>query len=263
MAPVPSVPGLRSAAASAAEGAAKASNSSAICTAGAATVAVVAAVGRRRRPEILRRAEAAKPPADPADLADPAPIAIPFLGEPGYRRYIANCPGDAGFDPANFAGDDIKSFINQREAELKHCRLAMLAAVGWPLAELDEQSIAKAMNWNDALAKNEMAPSLLNGGLLDNKYGALFLGFFLVGGAIIDLNKPIDSDPGDYEFDPLKLEKVTPPVIGGFIRKERRWMAEAELKNGRLAMIGITAFVAQEFVSKIPVVAETPALFGR
>jgi Chlorophyll A-B binding protein len=34
-----------------------------------------------------------------------------------------------------------------------------------------------------------------------------------------------------------------------------------EIKNGRLAMIAITAFSVQEFVSKIGVVDETPIFF--
>jgi hypothetical protein len=38
-------------------------------------------------------------------------------------------------------------------------------------------------------------------------------------------------------------------------------MEEAEIKNGRLAMIAISAFVFQEFASKLPVVQETPYLF--
>ena len=38
-------------------------------------------------------------------------------------------------------------------------------------------------------------------------------------------------------------------------------METAEVKNGRLAMIAITAYVFQEAASGVPVVQETPYLF--
>jgi myo-inositol-1-phosphate synthase len=38
-------------------------------------------------------------------------------------------------------------------------------------------------------------------------------------------------------------------------------METAEIKNGRLAMIAITAFAAQEFATGVSVVNETPFLF--
>ena len=51
-----------------------------------------------------------------------------------------------------------------REAEIKHSRLAMLAAVGWPISELFHKEIAQSMGWTSILASNDRAPSLLNGG---------------------------------------------------------------------------------------------------
>ena len=44
-----------------------------------------------------------------------------------------------------------------RGTEIKHARLAMLAAAGWPLSE--------KLNLNPDLLVNGRAPSLLNGGL--------------------------------------------------------------------------------------------------
>merc|ERR1719450_1094394 len=55
-----------------------------------------------------------------------------------------------------------------REAEIKHARLAMLAAVGWPLAEMLNPFIALD-------GHNGRAPSLFNGGLFDGP-----VPFFLV-----------------------------------------------------------------------------------
>ena len=52
----------------------------------------------------------------------------------------SSVPGDRGFDPFNFSSNEhsLQWYCN---AEIKHARLAMLAAVGWPLAELMNKSI--------------------------------------------------------------------------------------------------------------------------
>ena len=87
--------------------------------------------------------------------------------------------GDKGFDPLGFA-NSIEKLRIYREAELKHGRLAMLAALGWPVAEELNGPLAKAFGMKSLLiaspvavvAGNSMAaetlsrnPSLLNGGL--------------------------------------------------------------------------------------------------
>ena len=64
--------------------------------------------------------------------------------------------------------------------------------------------------------------------------------------------KPEGYTPGTLGFDPLSLYRA---------RKTKKSMEEAEIKNGRLAMIAISAFVFQEFATKLPVVVETPYLF--
>merc|ERR1712227_659896 len=81
--------------------------------------------------------------------------------------------GDFGFDPLNLGTDG--NFLRYREAELKHGRLAMLAAVAWPLQEIFHPIIvdaARASNFvapffvRDVLAETDgKSPSLLNGGL--------------------------------------------------------------------------------------------------
>ena len=52
-----------------------------------------------------------------------------------------------------------------REAEIKHGRLAMLACVGWPMAELLDKGLASTFNLPPMLTKTGASPSLLNGGL--------------------------------------------------------------------------------------------------
>ena len=87
--------------------------------------------------------------------------------------------GDKGFDPLGFA-DSVEKLRIYREAELKHGRLAMLAALGWPASEALDKPLASAMGMKSLLVSTPVgvangvaeqgeallrAPSLLNGGL--------------------------------------------------------------------------------------------------
>jgi hypothetical protein len=189
------------------------------------------------------------------------------LGAPAYRAFAANVPGDAGFDPLGLWTDpDMGTFagipLDMRDAEIKHGRLAMLAAVHWPLAELFQPKLAEALGRPSLLTENGLNPSLLNGGLAGNQTLDVFLCMMLVAAAPIDLGKKKGSAPGDYDMDPLGLQDFAPPAaLSKFLPEGRPWMAEAEVKHGRLAMVAIVAYAAQEFVTKVPVVQETPVLF--
>ena len=61
--------------------------------------------------------------------------------------------------------------------------------------------------------------------------------------------------PGDLGFDPLGLlpDKDAP--------ERRKRMLEQELTHGRTAMLAIVGFAIQEFLTKVPVVEETPQFF--
>ena len=52
--------------------------------------------------------------------------ALPFAPRP--KLLDGSLPGDVGFDPFGFAGDDKASLMNMREAELKHAVSAYFAA---------------------------------------------------------------------------------------------------------------------------------------
>ena len=153
---------------------------------------------------------------------------------------FAECPatldgsmaGDVGFDPLCFAMDD-GALMNYREAEVKHARLAMLAAAGWPLSELLDSKIASLFNLTPLVDDNNRVPSLLNGGLgkVSPLYWLLVVGLASAVDAY-GLTKVNNDDyrPGDLGFDPLSL----------YNNKEeswKKWMETAEIKNGRLAMV--------------------------
>eukprot|EP00588_Corethron_pennatum_P026952 CAMPEP_0194324278 /NCGR_PEP_ID=MMETSP0171-20130528/27192_1 /TAXON_ID=218684 /ORGANISM="Corethron pennatum, Strain L29A3" /LENGTH=114 /DNA_ID=CAMNT_0039083139 /DNA_START=78 /DNA_END=419 /DNA_ORIENTATION=+ len=54
---------------------------------------------------------------------------IPFVDCPSVLD--GSMAGDVGFDPLGFAKSPLH-LTTYREAEIKHARLAMLAAAGWP-----------------------------------------------------------------------------------------------------------------------------------
>jgi hypothetical protein len=163
-------------------------------------------------------------------------LALPFLERPIASR-IADTPGDRGFDPFNFSNN--KDALQwYRDSEVKHARLAMLAAVGWPLAELMNKSI-------------DRAPSVLNGGL--GKVSPVFWAGLLTALSAVELLGIFTENNGNYGFDPLGLFGKT--------QEDRKFKMEAEIFNGRLAMLAIVGFAIQEFVMQTPVIEQTPLFF--
>jgi len=182
--------------------------------------------------------------------------ALPFVARP--KLLDGSLPGDVGFDPLGFAGEDMNSLLYMREAEIKHSRLAMLAVVGWPLAELFDKKLAALMNAPDLLTKTGESPSLLNGGLekINPAYWALIVGISGLIEEAADEKKKADGKNyivGDCGFDPLGLFPTE--------RAEKFKMQEKEIKHGRIAMMALLGFVVQEALYRVPVVAETPFFF--
>ena len=198
------------------------------------------------------------------EAAAPAPIeeelpamstSMPFMARPA--ALTGALAGDVGFDPLGFAKSEA-DLMNYREAEVKHARLAMLAAAGWPISEVFDKKIATALGMTPLVDAADRAPSVLNGGL--GKVSPIYWVAVLGAAAAIDFigtSKSKSGDetyfPGNFGFDPLGVYPKD--------KKGQEWMQLAEIKNGRLAMIAIFGFAIQEFVSKQGVVDETPFFF--
>merc|ERR1719238_1908134 len=149
------------------------------------------------------------------------------------------------------------SILADREAELKHGHLAMLAAAGWPVSELVQPWLSKAVGAPDLLVGDEKAPSLINGGL--DKINPLFFMGIIIFSATVEAvalkqTRTADYIPGDLGFDPLSLYSGKGPEV-------QRDLELKELNNGRLAMLAITYYAWEEFVTKASVVNDTPFLF--
>merc|ERR1719353_231532 len=218
-------------------------------------------------------APAAPPPAPKGRIAQKrtenwSDLALPFSGRPAILdRALA---ADSGFDPLSLADSKVQLYV-YREAELKHARLAMLAAAGWPLAELWDTGIAKTFGLEPIIEENGgRAVSVLNGGMgmISPVYWASVV---LFAGAVEALSeykkgqaKAADSQwmltgsyvPGDLGFDPLGLY-----TIFGKSESGKMLMETAEIKNGRLAMLAITIYALEEAITKNPVVQNSAFLF--
>jgi hypothetical protein len=127
------------------------------------------------------------------------------------------------------------------------------------LSELWNRNLAELWNLPTIAENDGRVPALLNNNL--GNISPIFWGFCLGLSAAIDtigiLKSRDMSDatyfPGKLGFDPLGLY---PADKIGQLR-----MRQNEVLNGRLAMIAITGFVFQEFVSGAGVVNQTPLFF--
>lgn len=192
------------------------------------------------------------------DTSTKMSASLPFLVRP--KLLDGSLPGDRGFDPLNFASDAGK-LEWYRSAEIKHARLAMLAAVGWPISEIMDEKLADAFNLQPLVDLEDRVPSVLNGGLSETPLAFWILAF--VATTAIEMtdilkNNSAKNDgsmytPGDLGFDPLNL--------GGNSKEEMFEKQEAEIFNGRLSMLAVSWFALQEWWTHNAVIHETPLFF--
>lgn len=157
------------------------------------------------------------------------------------------------FDPLGLCKDaDSGRLGRYREAELQHCRVAMLAVIGFivteqpiefhPLFEAQAKDLGPAIYHLDEV--RAVAPLFFE--ILAVVIGSLELNRALVGwkapgdNAVFQELKD-DYIPGDIGFDPLGLRPDDPDEFLALQNKE--------LQNGRLAMLAAAGFVAQELVN--------------
>jgi len=136
--------------------------------------------------------------------------------------------GDVVFDPLGLADKYDLNYL--REAELKHGRVCMLAFVGWVAVDAGFTLPGPQYEGVTSLAAHDMAV----------KTGDLWTLLAVVGACefkhLSIISPKLDGDwgdwePGNYGFDPLKLDSPSRRV--------------AELKNGRLAMLAFSGIVTQ------------------
>ena len=219
-------------------------------------------------------APAAPPPAPKGRVAQKrtenwSDLALPFAGRPALlNRELA---ADAGFDPLSLADSKVQFYV-YREAELKHARLAMLAAAGWPLAELWDTGIAKTFGLEPIIEENGgRAVSVLNGGMgkISPVYWVSVVAFAAAVEALSEYKKgqakAADSSgcspvlrPGRPRLRParalhdLRQERVGQDAHGDGGDQERE-----------IGYVGVTIYALEEAITKNPVVQNSAFLFER
>jgi len=171
------------------------------------------------------------------------------------RDYLLTMPGISApfsdvFDPAGFTDRvTVKELRRYREAELTHGRVSMLAALGFIVGEqledfpaflnFDGRITGPAITHFQKVGPGFWEPLVLAIGICESYRVAL--GWAPPQGAGFNSLRD-EYEMGDLNFDPLNLKPQDP--------EELKVMQTRELNNGRLAMVAIAAFVAQEFVEK-------------
>lgn len=160
------------------------------------------------------------------------------------------------FDPLQLSSDE-SVFKTARCLELAIGRLAMLAAVGIPAAELYHESLAGVAGWPSLLAPLGKAPSMLNGG--ESVPVAEFFALIGLTGLIWNVTK----DEGDSEKvadeDPINPTWMSALPLSPLLLFVLR---SAQTTNGRVAMVAVMGLAAQEAVTGKAVVDVSPFLFG-
>lgn len=196
---------------------------------------------------VVMEAPAEAPAKEEAEVAAPPPPpepeyseALPFLTRRASLGPKGALVGDVGFDPLGFT--EILPLEWLREAEIKHCRVSMLAVVGFIFTDFYtlpgfEYTTLEA---HDAcVASGSMSQLLLWIGLLE------VVNFI----SIDQMLRGSGREPGDFGFDPIGFSS-DPKVKADLQMKE--------LANGRLAMFAFGGVVTQSVLTG----NSFPYLFG-
>jgi light-harvesting complex I chlorophyll a/b binding protein 4 len=190
-------------------------------------------------------------------MQEAAPVEEVVVPPFDSKKFAESLPGITGplgfFDPLGFctSGEEKVSEAKirfYREVELKHARVAMLAAVGFPLAE----------QFHPLFATDD-APSFLAFQQTPlQTFWPVVVGVIAIAEvfSVFTFQNPasyvngepaepwtmrLDHQAGDLGFDPMGLKPTD--------AKEFAEMQTKELNNGRLAMIAIAGMVVQEGVT--------------
>jgi len=173
------------------------------------------------------------------------------------KEYAATLPGitapfgDGPWDPAGLldGANSIKDVRRWREAELTHGRVSMLAALGFVVGEqledfplflnFDGNITGPAINQFQQVGQGFWEPLVLVIGILESY--RVSLAWDTPTGASFNQVKD-EYEIGELGFDPLNF-------LDGKSADEVLELKNRELNNGRLAMISIAGFVAQECVN--------------
>jgi light-harvesting complex I chlorophyll a/b binding protein 1 len=192
----------------------------------------------------------------------PAPPPPPPKKAETYKDFVDPWLGSAdfGFDPLNLAVSGgifdtaatavpETTYYNYRESEVKHGRFAMIAFLAIFAESADRGALLKQLgvagaqdNLDGTLGLDEVQLPVLVVGIGAQALAEYSLQRKEDDGNFLSVEYNRDRQPGDLGFDPLGL------VAGPGADKVATHNLEVNI--GRLAMIGVTAFLFKEFVAK-------------
>eukprot|EP00179_Madagascaria_erythrocladioides_P020080 CAMPEP_0198329342 /NCGR_PEP_ID=MMETSP1450-20131203/16117_1 /TAXON_ID=753684 ORGANISM="Madagascaria erythrocladiodes, Strain CCMP3234" /NCGR_SAMPLE_ID=MMETSP1450 /ASSEMBLY_ACC=CAM_ASM_001115 /LENGTH=211 /DNA_ID=CAMNT_0044033557 /DNA_START=55 /DNA_END=690 /DNA_ORIENTATION=+ len=170
-------------------------------------------------------------------MGDPSRPAVPFLPTP--TNYPPTTAGWKGFDPLGFANVFDPKFL--QEAEIKHGRICMLAALGWVFPEFYHLP-GEVFSATNPLAAITKIPTF--------GWVQIFLGIAILEAKSWHHVYMDEGEPGNYGFDPLGLSKNSTAAAE---------YADKELENGRLAMIAMGGFIHQALLTNKGAIAQIQA----
>jgi light-harvesting complex I chlorophyll a/b binding protein 4 len=177
--------------------------------------------------------KAAPAPTKVAPVA-PTPVVPQFAG--GLVGSDVEAPE---FDPFQLSAGRSEETINwYRSAELKHARICMLAALGL--------SVQPAFHLPDQVFDSTLGYGVVSK-LYNERPEAIWQILLAIAAVeVLTLFRNGQGVAGDLGFDPLNLQTKL-----GLKNDEGKFkeMQLKELKNGRLAMIGTSALLLQEYVT--------------
>jgi len=166
--------------------------------------------------------------------------AIPFLDRP--PALDGKTPGDVGFDPLWVSSmlPDKGWFLFLQEAEIKHGRVAMLAAAGAIAQDIGTFPGVTSVIGNVKMTSvHDKFLSMEGAGqnVATMHQMLLWLGILEIVSAFATMEMfkgQSGRKPGEFGFDPLGFSKTDSAMATNRLK---------EIKNGRLAMIGIGGMV--------------------
>ena len=132
-----------------------------------------------------------------------------------------------------------------REAEIRHGRLAMLAAILWPLQEIIDRLFMPNLFGETTLIYGGVTLPFVP---LFMVLIMLLLGYLDIYAATIKENDAGDAFlPGECFWDPLSILEGAPDWM-------KRNMQQRELNNGRMAMLAVLSYIIQEGLFHHPLI---------
>lgn len=155
---------------------------------------------------------------------------VPFLEAP---KNLQGVVGNRDFDPLGFS--DIIDVRYLQEAEIKHCRVAMLGFLGFVITDfikLPDHAFSAVEAHNKAVQSGALVQVL-----------ALVIALeFINVVAIKEMLNGSGRKPGEFGFDPLNFSN-------GKSDKVKEELQLKELENGRAAMLAFGGVVTQAVVT--------------